>query len=105
MSDSSFWNVTFPRVLSTYAIVIFALLWAGFAIALLVNREWLDLLWNWAHALHPVVEVVVWVLFLPIMTGLWIWESSWSAFVRLLAFAGIFGWTLLAVSSFIRAVR
>ena len=47
MRDSSFWNVTFPRVHSTYAIVIFAMLWVGLAIALFVNREWLDLLWNY----------------------------------------------------------
>jgi hypothetical protein len=105
MRDSSFWSVTVPRVLSTYAIVIFVMLWVGFAIALVVNREWLDLLWNWVRALPSVVEIIVWVVFLPVMTGLWVWESSWPALVRLLAFAGIVVWTLLAVSSFIRAVR
>lgn len=105
MRDSSFWSVTVTRVLSTYAIVIFAILWVGFAIALVVNREWLDLLWNWVRALPSVAEIIVWVVFLPIMVGLWIWESSWPALVRLLAFAGIVVWTLLAVSSFLRAVR
>ena len=105
MRDSSFWSVTVPRVLGTYAIVIFAILWVGFAIALVVNREWLDLLWNWVRALPSVAEIIAWVFFLPIMVGLWIWESSWSALVRLLAFAGIVVWTLLAVSSFLRAVR
>jgi hypothetical protein len=105
MRDSSFWSVAVSRVLSTYAIVIFAALWVGFAIALVVNREWLDLLWNWVRALPPVAEIIVWVAFLPGMVGLWIWESSWLALVRLLAFAGIVGWTLLAVSSFVRAVR
>ena len=105
MRDSSFWSVTVARVLSTYAIVIFAILWVGFAIALVVNREWLDLLWNWVRALPSVAEIIVWVFSLPIMVGLWIWESSWPALVRLLAFAGIVGWTLLAVSSFLRAVR
>ena len=70
MSDSTFWSVTFPRVLSTYAIVIFALLWVGFAVALVVDREWLDLLWNWVRALPAVVEIIVWVLFLPITVGL-----------------------------------
>jgi len=105
MSESSFWNVTVPRVLSTYAILIFAMLWVGFAIALVVNREWLDLLWNWVRALPSVTEFIVWVLFLPIMVGLWNWESSWPVLLHLLAFAGIVGWTLLAVSSFIRAVR
>ena len=105
MKDSAFWNVTVPRVLSTYAIVIVAMLWVGFAIALVVNREWLDLLWNGMRSLPSVAEIVVWLLFLPIMVGLWIWESSWPTFVRLLAFAGIVVWTLVAVSSFVRAVR
>ena len=105
MSDSPFWDVTVPRVLSTYATVIFAVLWVGFAIALVVNREWLDLLWNWVRALPSVAETIVWVLFLPIMVGLWIWESSWPDLVRLLASAGIAVWTLVAVSSLLRAVR
>jgi hypothetical protein len=105
MRDSSFWNVTVPRVLGTYAVLIFAILWVGFAIALVVNREWLDLLWNWVRALPLVPEIILWVVFLPIMVGLWIWESSWPALVRLLASAGIVVWTVLAVSSFVRAVR
>jgi hypothetical protein len=85
--------------------VIFAMLWVGFAIALVVNREWLDLLWNWVRALPSVAEIIVWVLFLPIMVGLWIWESSWPALVSLVGFAGIVAWTLLAVSSLFRAMR
>jgi hypothetical protein len=105
MRDSSFWSVAVTRVLSTYAIVILAMLWLGLAIALIVNREWLDLLWNWLRALPPVGKIVVWVSFLPITVGLWIWESSWPALVRLLAFAGIVVWTVLGVTSFVRAVR
>jgi hypothetical protein len=105
MRDSTFWDVTVPRVLSTYAIVVFAVLWVGFAVALLVNREWLDLLWNWVRALPSVLEIIVWVLFLPITSGLWVWESSWPAYLSLLALAGIVVWTLLAASSFIRALR
>jgi hypothetical protein len=103
MRDPSFWSRVVTRALGTYAIVIFAVLWVGFAIALAVNREWLDLLWNWVQALPSLAQIIVWVLFLPIMVGLWIWESSCSALVRLLAFAGIVAWTLLAVSSFLRA--
>ncbi len=105
MSNSSFWNRTFPRVLNTYAIAIFAMLWIGFAVALFVNQEWLNLLWNWVRALPFVSEIIIWVLFLSIMVGLWIWESSFPVFVQLLAFAGIVLWTLLAVSSFLRIVR
>jgi hypothetical protein len=105
MRDSSFWNDTIPRVLSTYAIVIFAILWVGFAVALAVNREWLDLLWNWVRALPIVAEVIIWLMFLPILVGLWIWESSWPTLVQLFAFAGIVVWTFLAATSFLRVVR
>jgi hypothetical protein len=52
-----------------------------------------------------VAEIIVWVLFLPIMVGLWIWESSWPVLVRLLAFGGIVVWTLLAVFSLVRDMR
>ncbi len=92
------------RLISTYAIVVFALLWIGFLIALVVNWGWLDLVWNWVNALPLVTQVVVWVLFLPGMVGLWVWESSWPVLVRLLAFGGIVGWTGLAISSFLRAI-
>lgn len=105
MSNSTFWNVTVPRVLSTYAVLIFAILWLGFVIALVVNPEWLDMIWNWVRALPTVIEIIVWVIFLPIMVGIWVWVSSWSVVVKLLALAGLVGWTILAVSSFIRAIR
>jgi hypothetical protein len=105
MRDSSFWSVAVSRVLSTYAIAIFAVLWVGFAIALVVNLDWLDSLWNWVGGLPPVAEIVVWVLFLPIVVGLWIWQSSWTTLVRLLALAGIVLWTFVAMSSFVRVVR
>lgn len=105
MRNSSFWSVAAARVLSTYAIVIFAILWIGFALALVVNPQWLDALWNGVRALPTLAEILIWVIFLPIMVGLWIWQSSWPLLVRLLAFAGLAGWTALAVSSFLRAVR
>jgi len=105
MNETSFWSDTVPRAISIYAIVIFVVLWVGFAVALLVNRGWLDLLWNWVCALPSVAEVIVWVLFLPIMVGLWIWEASWPALVRMVGFAGIVAWTLLAVSGLLRAFR
>ena len=59
MKDSLFLSVTVPRLLSTYAMVIFAVLWIGFAVALVVNREWLDLLWNWVRALPSLAEIII----------------------------------------------
>ena len=105
MKGSTFWDVTVPRVMGVYANLIFLILWVGFIIALLVNREWLDMLWDWVGALPMLPRIIVWVVFLPILVGLWIWESSWPSFVRLLGFSGIVAWTLLAVYSLIRDFR
>ena len=91
MRESSFRETTVTQAMNIYAILIFVVLWVGFAFALVVNQEWLDLLWSWVRSLPLVVEIIVWVLFLPIMVGLWIWESSWPALVRLLGFAGLLG--------------
>ena len=105
MRDSIFWDVTVPRVMTIYANVIFVVLWGGFIIALIVNREWLDVLWNWAQALPLVPRIIVWMVFLPILVGLWAWESSWPTFGHLVGFAGIVIWTLVAVANLFRVFR
>jgi hypothetical protein len=105
MKDSIFWEVTLPRTMSIYANVIFVMLWVGFVIELIVDLEWLNVLWNWSLALPIVPKVIVWVLFLPIMVGLWMWESSWSLAGKWLGFAGIVAWTLLAVQSLFKGFR
>ena len=105
MRDSVFWDVTVPRVMSTYASLVFVVLWVGFIIALIVDRGWLDLLWDRVQALPAVPRITVWVVFLPVMTGLWIWSSSWSTLGNLLGFSGLVAWTLLALSSLIKAFR
>jgi len=77
----------------------------GFVIALVVNREWLGMLWSWAQALPLVPKFIIWLFFLPILVGLWIWESSWPALGRLMGFTGIVAWTLVAVANLFRVFR
>jgi len=105
MNDSLFWKVTVPRVLSSYAVLIFATLWVGLAITLVMDPAWLDQFWTWVQTLPQVLKILAWVFITPIMTALWIWESSWGMLPRTLGFAGLGGWTLIAVSSFVRAFR
>ena len=105
MRDSSFRETTVTQAMNIYASLIFAVLWVGYATALVVNPTWLDMLWDWVQVLPIVTKIIVWVLFLPIMVGLWIWESDWTTLVRLLGFGGIIAWTLLAISNFIRVFR
>lgn len=99
------WSVWLERILTLYANVTFLVLWVGFAIALIVDQEWLDRWWLWLQDLPPVLEIIVWVLFLPITVTLWIWQSSWSTLGRVVGFTWMITWTLLALSSLRRLAR
>ena len=105
MKASTFWDVTVPRLMSTNANVVFAMLWIGFIAALLVNRQWLDQLWYRVQGLPIVPRTVIWVVLTPVMTLLWVWQSSWSPLGRAAGFAGVILWTLVAVSSLVKAFR
>jgi len=63
--------------------ILFALLWAAFVLALVASRGSLDQTWEWIRGLPLIVQGVVWLLFLPVVAGLWIWESTWPLIVRL----------------------
>ena len=86
--------------LVVYSMVVFAVLWVGFAMALIVNQGWLDDLWEWQAELPIIGQIALWILFLPITVGLWIWHSTWPTWWRLASLAGLVVWTGVALSSF-----
>ena len=63
--------------------VLFLVLWALFAYALVANQGGLDTVWEWSRSQHIIVQGVIWILVLPLAIGLWIWESGWPLLVRL----------------------
>ena len=50
---------------------------------------------GWLAANGLLFGAVAWVLLLPVMVGLWVWETSWPLVVRILVIAGLAGWNLL----------
>lgn len=76
-------------------LAVFMLLWAAFGIALFRSRSSLDVAWTRIRALPLPVEGVVWLLFLPVLAGLWIWRTSWPLVARLAIIGGVAGWNLL----------
>jgi ABC-type amino acid transport system permease subunit len=74
---------------------VFAVIWVAFAIGLVWSHGTLDQAWQAIRGLPLVVQVLVWVLFLPAMLGLWVWETSWPLVVRVVLVIGIGGWNLL----------
>jgi hypothetical protein len=73
---------------------LFAVLWVAFAVGLIWSQGSLDQTWESIRGLPIVVQAVVWLLFLPVVAGLWVWESTWPVIVRLVLVAGIGFWNL-----------
>jgi hypothetical protein len=80
---------------SGVALVIFVVLWAAFGAAVIWSQGSLDAAWTWLRELPLLVQGLVWLLFLPVTVGLWIWESGWPMLVRLVLVAGLAGWSIL----------
>jgi ABC-type amino acid transport system permease subunit len=74
---------------------IFAIIWIAFAAGLIWSQGSLDHAWNAIRDLPLIIQIFVWVLFLPVMIGLWVWETSWPLVVRLVLVVGVAGWNLL----------
>lgn len=77
------------RIINILAFAILALLWLVFAAALLMNRDLLDTTWQSFRSWPLIIQLVVGLLVLPIVLGLWIWETSWSLWLRLILVAGL----------------
>jgi hypothetical protein len=73
----------------------FALLWAGFLVAMVADPATLDTIRRTLESLPLVIQAVAWLLFLPLTAGLWIWGTDWAPVVRVVLVVGIAGWNLL----------
>lgn len=92
------------RAFAVGAFGMFVVLWIGFAIALRGDRGFVDSTWQWLRGLPAPVQVVVWVVILPIAVGMWIYESTWPPTVGVLLVVGMIAWTLVAVAGLVRAL-
>ena len=75
--------------------VVFALIWAAFAFGLIWSQGSIDQAWETIRGLPLIVQAVVWLLLLPVMAGLWVWETTWPFVVRLVLVLSLAGWNLL----------
>lgn len=79
---------------SGVAFAIFGVLWIAFGAALLTSPAGLHDAWQWLASLPLLVQLVAWLLLLPVTAGLWVWETDWPLIVRLLLVGGLAGWSL-----------
>jgi hypothetical protein len=82
------------NIASILFFLVFAALWLIFGALLIVNQGALDTVWKHLLDLPLILQVVAWILFLPITIGLWIWESDLALWLRLAALLVVaVGWT------------
>jgi len=77
------------RIINIAAFGVLTLLWLVFAAALLFNRDLLDAVWQSFRGWPLLVQFVVGILVLPVFAGLWIWETSWPMWLRLILVLGL----------------
>jgi len=81
-------------VFNIFVFVLFTLLWVAFIAVLLFRRERLNQTWQRIRRLPLLVQLLLWLLFLPVMLGLWIWQTAWPLWLRLLLVAGLAWWNV-----------
>lgn len=69
---------------STSTAAPFNIVWLIFFGLLIFSPGTLDDIWNWVQDLATVWQVLVWLLTLPYMVALAIWESDWQTWLRIL---------------------
>jgi hypothetical protein len=85
-----------PVLVRSGALLVgFAIVWAAFFAALLLDPAALDSARTTLDRLPLLVQILAWVSFLPPMAGLWIWGTDWSMAIRIVLIVGLAGWNLL----------
>jgi hypothetical protein len=77
--------------------LIFLALWVIFGAAVVLSQGSLDQAWETIRGWPLILQALAWLLFLPVMFGLWVWETSWPLVIRLLLVLGAAGWNLLVL--------
>lgn len=76
-------------IINISAFAILTILWLGFGYALAFNQAILDTVWQSFRGMPLAVQIIVGFLILPVVLGLWIWESSWPLWIRLILVLGL----------------
>jgi hypothetical protein len=71
------------------AFTVLTLLWLGFGAALLFKRDLLDQAWRLFRSWNILVQVLVALLVLPVILGLWVWQTTLPFWLRLVVVLGL----------------
>ena len=94
-------DVTLP----IYASVVFVGLWLYVVLAAFTDSSLPAQTWAWLQGLDTILAVVAWLAILPIAVFLWAWQADLEALYFALVVVALAGWTFIAWSGSLRAIR
>ena len=77
------------KLINYAAFSILALLWLAFGAALVFNPDLLATVWQAFRGWPLVGQAIVALLTLPVVAGLWIWNTDWPVWLRLVLVIGL----------------
>jgi hypothetical protein len=90
-------NVISWMASSGVLLLIFGALWLAFGAGIVASQGSLDAAWHWLRELPIIPQALLWLLFLPVTAGLWVWEQAWPLVLRLVVVLGLAGWNILVM--------
>jgi hypothetical protein len=76
-------------------LILFAAMWVALGVAIVRAPARVDAAWRRLRALPLLVQLLAWVLLLPILAGIAVWQLGWPRLARMTMVAGIAAWNLL----------
>ena len=76
-------------------LLVFGVLWVAFAAALVRDPTRVDAAWCRVRSMPIVVRAFAWLLFLPLLAGVYVWRTTWPRVARLTLVGSLAGWNLL----------
>jgi hypothetical protein len=76
-------------IINITAFVILSALWLGFGAALIFQNEALNRCWRAFRRLPIVLQFTLAFLTLPLVLGLWVWQTRWPVWLRIITVSGL----------------
>jgi hypothetical protein len=84
----------FEMAFNVAVFTLFTALWLAVAILIISRPSTLDQTWESFRNLPVIAQGVLAFLFLPVVAGVWVWETTWPFVIRLTLLAGVAWWNI-----------
>jgi hypothetical protein len=82
-----------PRWLAWSLWLFFVVIWVALGIFYVVSPDATAEIMEWVADRALIVQIGVWIVFLPVMVAMAIWESALDLWIRVVALVGCLFWT------------